>query len=244
MYHPAIGRFTTMDPLCEKYYSVSPYAYCNNNPMNLVDPEGMDVWEIDQRGNIIQKIFDLTQDAFYLVHKNENGQYSRKTMTDSEGNIKEVGMVFAYGTISSDHVVTNKEATSFSTTTEKAGAALFKFLADNLPIEVGFIGTVDDKGFLLMQQSSNSVNVTGLANQLDKKGESIMTIIHSHPGNRIPSGFKEGDTKGDRFAARLFPTSHNRPVEHYVYQPKNQGLIQFDATRIYPGIIMWNTMYW
>ena len=40
LYHPAIGRFTTMDPLCEKYYSVSPYAYCNNNPVNLVDPEG------------------------------------------------------------------------------------------------------------------------------------------------------------------------------------------------------------
>ena len=42
MYDPSIGRFTTMDPLCEKYYSVSPYAYCNNNPVNLVDPEGKD----------------------------------------------------------------------------------------------------------------------------------------------------------------------------------------------------------
>lgn len=31
-----------MDPLCEKYYSVSPYAYCNNNPVNKIDPDGMD----------------------------------------------------------------------------------------------------------------------------------------------------------------------------------------------------------
>ena len=35
-----IPRFTTMDPLCEKYYSISPYAYCNNNPVKYVDPDG------------------------------------------------------------------------------------------------------------------------------------------------------------------------------------------------------------
>ena len=40
MYNPAYARFTTMDPLCEKYYSVSPYAYCANDPVNMVDPEG------------------------------------------------------------------------------------------------------------------------------------------------------------------------------------------------------------
>ena len=38
-----IPRFTTMDPLCEKYYSISPYAYCNNNPVNYVAPDGRKV---------------------------------------------------------------------------------------------------------------------------------------------------------------------------------------------------------
>ncbi|NDV58947.1 DUF6443 domain-containing protein [Bacteroides sp. 519] len=37
---PAIGRFTTVDPLAEKYYSISPYAYCANNPMNSIDIDG------------------------------------------------------------------------------------------------------------------------------------------------------------------------------------------------------------
>ena len=40
-YDPAIMRFTTMDPMCEKYYHLSPYAYCGNNPVNAVDPTGM-----------------------------------------------------------------------------------------------------------------------------------------------------------------------------------------------------------
>ncbi|WP_455584625.1 hypothetical protein [Bacteroides sp.] len=34
---PVIPSFTSMDPLCEKYYSVSPYVYCGNNPVNAFD---------------------------------------------------------------------------------------------------------------------------------------------------------------------------------------------------------------
>jgi RHS repeat-associated protein len=37
-----IPIFTTQDPLSEKYYSVSPYAYCANNPIKYVDPTGME----------------------------------------------------------------------------------------------------------------------------------------------------------------------------------------------------------
>ena len=40
-YESAIGRFTTVDPLAEKYYSWSPYVYVKNNPMKLIDPTGM-----------------------------------------------------------------------------------------------------------------------------------------------------------------------------------------------------------
>ena len=36
-YDPILLRWDRMDPLCEKYYSVSPYAYCANNPVKYVD---------------------------------------------------------------------------------------------------------------------------------------------------------------------------------------------------------------
>ena len=39
-YDATIGRWMTLDPLCEKYYSISPYAYCANNPGLCVDPDG------------------------------------------------------------------------------------------------------------------------------------------------------------------------------------------------------------
>ena len=43
-YDPTIGRWGTVDPLAEKYYSISPYAYCAGNPVNRTDPTGM-IWE-------------------------------------------------------------------------------------------------------------------------------------------------------------------------------------------------------
>ena len=39
-YNPVTGRWDRMDPLCEKYYSTSPYAYCRNNPVKFIDPDG------------------------------------------------------------------------------------------------------------------------------------------------------------------------------------------------------------
>ena len=39
-YHPALHRWMTPDPLSEKYYGVSPYAFCNNDPVTFVDLDG------------------------------------------------------------------------------------------------------------------------------------------------------------------------------------------------------------
>ena len=45
-----LGRFTSVDPMAEKYYSVSPYAYCGNNPVMLVDVNGKE-WGIVLNAN-------------------------------------------------------------------------------------------------------------------------------------------------------------------------------------------------
>ena len=39
-YDAALGQFTTVDPLAEKYSSTNPFAYCLNNPINSIDPDG------------------------------------------------------------------------------------------------------------------------------------------------------------------------------------------------------------
>ena len=43
-YDGALTVWGTVDPLCEKYYNISPYVYCGNNPINAFDPDGRDAW--------------------------------------------------------------------------------------------------------------------------------------------------------------------------------------------------------
>ena len=42
LYDPAAAFWTSPDPLCEKYYNISPYAFCNDNPVTFIDPDGRD----------------------------------------------------------------------------------------------------------------------------------------------------------------------------------------------------------
>ena len=46
---PDAGRFTTIDPLAEKYYDISPYAYCGNNPINNIDIKGDSIFVMIQK---------------------------------------------------------------------------------------------------------------------------------------------------------------------------------------------------
>ncbi len=40
MYDTRLGRWFNVDPLAEKLQHQSPYAYCNNDPVNYADPDG------------------------------------------------------------------------------------------------------------------------------------------------------------------------------------------------------------
>ena len=52
-YHPTLSIWLSVDPMSDKYPGVSPYVYCANNPVRLVDPNGRDVWEPDKDGNLV-----------------------------------------------------------------------------------------------------------------------------------------------------------------------------------------------
>ena len=44
MYQPEIGRWSAIDPLSEKYFSLSSYNFVANNPILFVDPDGREIW--------------------------------------------------------------------------------------------------------------------------------------------------------------------------------------------------------
>ena len=46
-YDATLGRWSTIDPMAEKCYGVSPYAYCRNSPLLFIDPSGMIEWPVN-----------------------------------------------------------------------------------------------------------------------------------------------------------------------------------------------------
>ncbi len=48
-----ILRWTTMDPLCEKFYDTSPYVSCGNNMMKYFDTDGKNLYKLTSKGYII-----------------------------------------------------------------------------------------------------------------------------------------------------------------------------------------------
>ena len=51
-YDSLLGRTTTMDPLAEKYYSISPYLWCAGNPVRYMDERGDTISVLHLRGPI------------------------------------------------------------------------------------------------------------------------------------------------------------------------------------------------
>ena len=62
-YNSALSIWLSVDPMSDKYPGVSPYVYCGNNPVRLVDLDGRDIWEINANGEIVnhQKTADFDQ---------------------------------------------------------------------------------------------------------------------------------------------------------------------------------------
>ncbi|MCS3282146.1 hypothetical protein NXV73_05255 [Bacteroides salyersiae] len=74
----------SIDPLCEKYYSISPYVYCMNNPVRFIDPDGTDVWELRYDGTV-EWIEESEKHTMYAL--NQDGERTGASISISDRTI-------------------------------------------------------------------------------------------------------------------------------------------------------------
>ncbi len=70
--------FTSRDPLFEKYFWMSPYAYCANNPVKYVDPDGREklIWlNKDKDKTIISGANNYKDDGAIHIFAHGNSQF-------------------------------------------------------------------------------------------------------------------------------------------------------------------------
>ena len=208
----------SVDPMSDKYPSMSPYNYCTGNPVKLVDPEGRDVWSVDEAGNI--------------------------TKVNSEGGKRTQSVVFANGTTKKfygaryhkamdDLSRTNSDGLSSSyggANMQGVYANVFMSMADNTNVEWRLDRYADGKyqvGTIHQEALSPS---TDDMTQAITGSKDVVTMIHSHPmngfadptsvANQIESmGYLSEIYEGDVFLKR-----HSTINNYYTYFPKSHQL--------------------
>ena len=93
MDHELMTSWLSVDPLSDKYPSISPYAYCAWNPIKLVDPDGKEIYYKERNTYFVYKKNAEGKYGFYNcrtgdVYSGDNQQYV-DDLTKALGQLKE-----------------------------------------------------------------------------------------------------------------------------------------------------------
>ncbi|MFV0501498.1 MAG: RHS repeat-associated core domain-containing protein, partial [Bacteroidales bacterium] len=173
-YYDWASIWLSVDPMSDKYPHVTNYIYCSNNPVMVVDPDGMDEWEVNQKGEV-NWIKQSKKHTMYAL--DENGNRSKKSLTLNNRNIF-------------DQLAKKNKAADGKTDMRKAVggensqtdmAKTFMFMAENTTSEWR-IDRFDDNGksgYSLGTLLNSTLSPS--AEDMGHSGLSVITMIHSHP---------------------------------------------------------------
>lgn len=170
-YTPEIGIWLSVDPMSDKYPHQSNYMYCSGRLVNVIDPDGMDEWEVNPTGEMVWK----KESEKHTVHTiDDKGNRTGKSLTLKNRDI--------FDQLSSN----NKTDKSFSKATGNENSQndmlkTFSFLADNTDVEWR-VDRFDNEGKDNYSIGTlHNSELSPSAERMGHSGSSVISMIHSHP---------------------------------------------------------------
>ena len=128
MDHELMTMWLSVDPLADKYPSISPYNYCMWNPVKLVDPDGRDVYingaQADRAVERLQtEKMKITRDPETGKLSVDIGNYKRRNLSKHEKMI--------YDAIMSENVTVQVTASATHKATDDNGNLVDAYYGDD-----------------------------------------------------------------------------------------------------------------
>ena len=185
MDHELMTMWLSVDPMADKYPSISPYAYCAWNPIKLVDPDGRD-W------------YDLFDDGTLVRNDNKSKEYQNCDVIWSVSN-KSMSDEFSLGTLREqkrDEKNGVKGSYISLQGSREENVAVFEFCSDNSNVEFSLmeIASSEDASYTILTTSHNErkVGVPSTDNYGTEFAKSefynLISHLHNHIGQASPSG--------------------------------------------------------
>jgi RHS repeat-associated protein len=165
MYDPTIGRWTTPDPLADRYYKFSPYVYVGNNPIVAVDPDGKRI---------------LFVNGYWMnnwIGKNIIGSSSSGKDYWGAGFTQAAqGFFNDYSSVSGTNYIDGSSSWGGDMSGSDREAAGYKYAKANYSSLVDGLG--EDETFKLVTHSEGGAYGAGIARYLMERGQKVETILH------------------------------------------------------------------
>ena len=93
MYDPSTLLFQTQDPLLDKFHPFNTYSYCGGDPVNRIDPEGMDIAVLLVDGNIGHMgLLISTENGKWLYYSVNGDNFTSSGIFSGGKRFNEVGI--------------------------------------------------------------------------------------------------------------------------------------------------------
>jgi len=226
-----------IDPLAEKFFDASPYAYVLNSPVVSFDPDGMDRYIVDENGKMTlalkekkgspDMLFAYNSKTGDVVDTDKDGEIHTEDAVEVEGGLVGQLMNFREGSEVSGQKYYSSVAEN-SKGREKDYLKMFKFLADYTNIEYS-LTSFESSGKSILElatyrETDNAPSTRNLGYGIDNS--KVKWHVHNHPSGYASERSSMGERENGltRYSDGWNAVKHEVNFPNHVYFPESKKL--------------------